>query len=177
MLTFFKKHSYDVVKMFINQFDISIFGNALALATGETQATLRIATSIFSILFYLFLIYVMMWDLGAKDARHLEKKDAGYTYATGIYIALFASIPNLILALLIALGTWVSSLGNMGAVAKLIALFCEGMYTGLLAITVGGTPLNNLWFVFFLLPIPLIVTSGIAYYAGSQDFKVFRTKR
>lgn len=179
MLPFFKKHSYDIVKMLINQLAISIFGNALALATGATQATLRIVTSIFSVLFYLFLIYVMMWDLGAKDTFRFQKGEKGLTRLAGIWMALLASIPNFLLAVLISLGTAVGALGSVGAVSKMIALFLEGMYTGLLAIPVNGIALHSIGggFIFFLLPLPLIATAGIAYFAGSHDFKIFRVKR
>lgn len=177
MLLFFKKHSYDMVKMLINQLAISIFGNALALATGETQQGLRIVTSVFSVLFYLFLIYVMMWDMGAKDSHHLERKDDGYTHFTGLYISLCASVLNFIFAILIMLGTLIAALGNVGGVAKLLALLLEGMFTGILAITVGGTPLNNLWWIYFLLPLPLILTATISYIAGVKNFKLFGAKK
>lgn len=177
MLLFLKKHSYDIVKMLLNQFAISIFGNALALATGETQQGLRIATSVFSVLFYLFLIYVMMWDLGAKDAHHLEKKESGYTHLAGFYISLSASVLNFIFAVLIMLGTLIPAMGNVGGVAKLLALLFEGMYTGLLAIPVGSVPLNNIWILYFLLPIPLVLTATVAYFAGSKNFKIFGGKR
>lgn len=176
MLLFLKTHSYDIVKMLINQFAISIFGNALALATGETQQGLRVATSIFSVLFYLFLIYIMMWDLGAKDAHHLEKKESGYTRLAGLYISVSASVLNFIFAILIMLGTLIPAMGNVGGVAKLLALLFEGMYTGLLAIPVGGVPLNNVWGLYFLLPVPLILTATVAYFAGSKNFKLFGGK-
>ena len=176
MLLFLKKHSYDIVKMLINQFAISIFGNALALATGGTQQGLRIVTSVFSVLFYLFLIYVMMWDLGAKDTHHLEKKEDGYTRLAGLFIAICASALNFIFALLIMLGTLVPAMGNIGGVAKLLALLFEGMYTGLLAITVGGTPLNNFWWIYFLLPLPLLLVAAVAYLAGVKNFKIFGGK-
>lgn len=177
MLLFLKQRSYDIVKLFINQIAISIFGNALSLATaGENREGLRIGTSIFSILFYLFIIYVMMWELGAKDSHKIERKDEGQTRAAGLYMSLAASSLNFLLAILVTLGTLISALGNVGGVAKLIALFTEGMYTGLLAIRVNGVPLNNLWFTYFLLPLPLILTASVSYLAGSKNFKLFRKK-
>ena len=177
MLMFLKKRSYDIVKMFLSQFAISIFGMALALATGTNQATLRNVTSIFSIVFYLFLIYVMVWELGAKDSHKIEKGEPGQSRATGFFLALAASVINVLLAILIMLGCLIPAFGNVGAVAKVIALLVEGMYAGLLAITVDGVALNTVWYMYFLLPIPLIITSTIAYFAGSKDFKLFSKKR
>ena len=177
MLMFFKKRSYDIVKMFINQLAISIFGMALALATGTNQETLRNVTSIFSIAFYLFLIYVMVWDLGAKDSHKIEKGEAGQTRATGLFLALAASLINVLLAVFIMLGSLVPALGNLGAIAKVIALLTEGMYAGLLAITVDGVALNTVWYMYFLLPIPLIITSSLAYIFGSKNLKFFSKKK
>ena len=57
MITFLKKRSYDLVCMFVTQLAISLFGLALAFAVPVNQAPLRIGTSIFSVLFYLFIIY------------------------------------------------------------------------------------------------------------------------
>ena len=176
MLLFLKKHSYDMVKLLIYQFAISIFGNALALATGETQKGLRITTSVFSVLFYLFLVYVMMWDLGTKDTYRFRKNEPGLTYLAGLYISLCASVLNFLFALFVMLGTLIPALGNLGAVTKILALLFEGMYTGILAIAVNGVTLNQLWFIYFLLPIPLIATASVAYIAGVKEFKVFGKK-
>ena len=53
----FKKHSYTIVKMFVTQVAIAIFGLGLAIATGMSDnKALQITTSIGAIVFYLFLI-------------------------------------------------------------------------------------------------------------------------
>lgn len=178
MLLFLKERSYDIVKLFVNQIAISIFGTALSLATaGENRDALRIGTSVFSILFYLFIIYVMMWELGAKDSHKIERRDEGQTRAAGLYMGLAASSLNFLLAILITLGleTSVAIFSKIGRVANFIALlFTEGMYTGLLAIPVSSeVQLNDLWFMYFLLPLPLILTTSVAYLAGSKNFKIF----
>ena len=61
MITFLKKRSYDLVYMFITQLAISLFGLALAFAVPVNQSALRIGTSVFSVLFYLFLIWYIMF--------------------------------------------------------------------------------------------------------------------
>ena len=68
MKNFFSEHSYSMVKMFLNQFAISIFGTMLALAASSGKNdTLLLLSSIFSIFFYMFLLYTMTWELGAKE--------------------------------------------------------------------------------------------------------------
>ena len=179
MLFFIKERSYEIVKLFINQIVLSVFGTALTLAAaGENRTGLRVGSSVFAILFYLFIIYFMMWELGAKDSHKIERRDRGHSLAAGLFMGLIASSLNFLLAILIMLGSLISTtfFGNMGAVAKLISLLTEGMYTGVLSIPVNGAPLNNLWFIYFLLPVPLLRTSGLAYLAGAINFKIFGKK-
>lgn len=175
MLHFLKERSYDIVRILIYQIAIALFGISLAIATGGIAA-LQLATSILSILFYLILVYIRMWELGAKDAGSIKRGEAGTTRLAGLYMALFASIPNFLLATFITLGTFfpdVTFFSNLGAGSATIALLAEGMYTGLLAVDVGGAALNSVWFMWFLIILPLIVTATVAYYAGTKEFKIF----
>jgi hypothetical protein len=189
MLTFLKERSYDIVKMFVYQIALSLFGLSLALATGSRSASadlatyqpsaLQIVTGIFSIAFYLFLVCYFMWGLGSKDASHLERGEKGYTRLTGLYMALAASTVNFLVAVCIMLGNLLSHVpffSNLGGGAAVVGLLTQGMYMGLLSIRVNGDPLNSIWFVWFITMIPLIVSAALAYYAGSRDFHLFKTK-
>ena len=174
MKRFFSTHSYNIVKMFLNQFAIAMFGFALVLASGQAKnATLRNITSVFSVLFYLFLLYVMTWEIGFKDKTAIDNGRKKCNLFTGALISLCANSINFILAIFIALAMLVKveALGNIGAACASIALFIEGMYTGLLANHVGGAALNSYWFMYFLLPIPAIATCGLAYLLGVRDIK------
>ena len=180
MIDFLKRRSYDLVHMFITQLAISIFGMALALATAANHSTLQICTSVFAVLFYLYLIYAKIWELGYKDIRGFERGDKGLSRFEGLYMGLAASTINFILALLITLGISFPSsefFGSIGAVAKVIALLVEGMYTGLLALKANGISLNSLWFMYFLITLPLIITASLAYFAGSKEFKIFTSTK
>ena len=174
MKQFFSMHSYNMVKMFLNQFAIAIFGLVLALAAGQADnAVLRNVTSLFSILFYLFLLYVMTWELGFKDKVSVETGKKKRNPFTGALIALCANSLNFILAIFINLASVfnVEALSNIGGFCATAAILLEGMYTGLLANHVGGAALNSYAFVYFLLPIPAILTCGIGYQLGVHDIK------
>ena len=68
MREFMQKHSYNAVRLFVNQIAISIFGLVLAIACGKVEnSTLKIVTSVGAIVFYLFLTYAAMWEVGSKD--------------------------------------------------------------------------------------------------------------
>ena len=176
MKRFFVTHSYDMVKMFLNQFAIAIFGFSLVLAVGKAENdTLRNIISVFAIVFYLFLLYTMTWDIGFKDRIAVTNGRQKRNPYKGALIALCANIPNFIFAIFIALAHIPSApdfIHSIGAVCSFLALALEGMYTGLLAISVGGTPLNAMWFMYFLLPLPAILTCGISYGMGLNDIKL-----
>ena len=174
MKEFLKDHSYDMVKMFLNQFAIAIFGFSLVMAAGQAEnPTLRNLTSAGSILFYLFLIYITAWDIGYRDKVSVESGRKKRTPWKGVRISLCANALNFLLAIFVALASLFdgAAIDSIGAVATFITLFLEGMYTGLLANTVGGVVLNSVWAIYFLLPIPAIAVSGIAYQLGVHDVK------
>ena len=175
MITFLKRRSYDLVCMFVTQLAISLFGLALAFAVPVNQAPLRIGTSVFSVLFYLFLIYTRVWELGYKDHHAFNRGESGLSRLEGLYMGLGASAINFVVALLILIG-WFSTNAAIDAVAggaTVAALLTEGMYIGILSTTVGGVALNAMPFMYFVITLPLIITSLLAYLAGSHDFKIF----
>jgi len=174
MKQFFKDHSYNMIKMLLNQFGTAIFGFSLAVASVKAQnATLRNVTSAVAILFYLFLLYTMTWEIGYKDKISVESGKKKRNSLTGAWISLGANIPNFIMALFVMLASLlnVEVLSNIGAFCSSAALILEGMFTGLLTNHFSGAALNSYWWVYFLLPIPSIVVCGIAYNMGIHDIK------
>lgn len=175
MKEFFKKHSYDMMKMFLNQFAVAIFGLVLALATGMAKNdTLQIVSSVGAILFYMFLLYAMTFEIGSKDKTSVEYGRIKARPLTGLYISLCANSINFLLAILITLGYVSNSqfLSNVGGGAAVAALLLEGMYTGVLAINVGGIPLNAMVWPFFAIILPALLISTVGYYFGMKGWHV-----
>ena len=174
MKNLFRDHSYDMVKMFLNQFATAIFGFSLVLAAEKAQnITLRNITSVAAILFYLFLLYTMTWEIGFRDrvgVLHGTKPNRPWK---GAIISLFANSINFVLAVLIMLGAFFpkTALAGVGGMCKVAALLVEGMYTGLLANRVGGVQLNSMWFMFFVIILPAVLVCGLAYFFGLKDVK------
>jgi len=175
MKEFFKKHSYDMMKMFLNQFAVAIFGLVLALATGMAKNdTLQIVSSVGAILFYMFLLYAMTFEIGSKDKTSVEYGRIKARPLTGLYISLCANSINFLLAILITLGYVSNSqfLSNVGGGAAVAALLLEGMYTGVLAVNVGGIPLNAMVWPFFAIILPALLISTVGYYFGMKGWHV-----
>ncbi len=179
MKNFFGKYSYSIVKMFVNQFAISIFGSVLAMATERAgNNTLTIIVSGFAIIFYLFLIYTMTWEIGAKDRISVDVGKKEYRPMTGLYMALLANIPNFVIAILytiaspsMATARWA---GNLAVGTRFASVILQGMYLGITsAIQVAGKALHGIWWIYFLIIVPSLITSWLAYYLGHKNFRFF----
>ena len=160
--------------MFVTQLAISLFGLALAFAVPVNHAALRIGTSVFAVLFYLFLIYTRLWEIGYKDHNAFKRGERGLSRLEGVYMGLAANAINFIVAILILAG-WLSANVTIDAIAggaTLVALLSEGMYIGILSSAVNGVTLNTVWFMYFVITLPMIVASAAGYLAGSHDFKL-----
>ena len=177
MKDFFQKHSYNMMKMFLNQFAIAIFGLVLALATGMAENyTLQVVASIGSIVFYMFLLYAMTFEIGLKDKTSVDYGRCAAKPLTGLYISLCANSINFLMAVLILIGELSSNqfLSNLGGSAAVAAVLLEGMYTGLLAVDVGGVPLNSLIWPFFAIIVPALLISTIGYFFGLKGWHITR---
>ncbi len=175
MKQFFKNYSHDMVTMLLDQLVIAMFGFTLVLAAMRIDNNaLRNVTSIFSVLFYLVLLYIKAWDMGFRDKVAVEQEKKTDNPFRGALISLCANAINYVLAIFVmlrALLPQVSLLDSLGGVAQAICMFTHGMYAGILVNPVGGAPLNSYWFSYFLTPIPAILISGLAYYFGLHDVK------
>ena len=189
MLAFLKERSYDIVKMFIHQVALALFGISLAIATGSKSTSpdltgyqptpLQIITGIFSVVFYLFLIGHLVWEIGVKDKGRISRGETKASRYTGLYLGLAASSLNFLIAVFITLGNFLSHIpffSHLGAGAATAGLLSEGLYMGLLAIRVNDIPLNSMWFMWFVIMLPMILTSTFAYIAGTHELCFFKPK-
>ena len=179
MKDFFNRYSYGMVKMFVNQFAISLFGSVLAMAMAATgKDILTLIVSLFAIVFYLYLIYAMTWEIGAKDKISVDVGKKEYKPFTGLFMALFANIPNFIIAIVYTVAyplmNTAEGAGNMAAIARLASIVIQGMYLGTTSsISIGGTYMNHIWWTYFLIIVPSLVVSFVTYYLGHKDFRFF----
>ena len=173
------RYSYESVHLFLNQVAIGLFGITLSLAAGMAEnETLRTVTSVFSIAFFLFLQYIAMWKVGANDRLSADLGKLKKDYLVPVKMWLLSNSLNLLLALLVSLAIWFEGAGPLdaiGSIATAIKLIIEGMYTGVLAIKVGGEPLNSQWFMHFVTTLPALIVIFAAYVLGFNNFKLFKS--
>ncbi len=170
MKKFLKEHSYDCVVMYVDQIAIAIFGLVLALACGKAESkTLRIITSIGAILFYLFILYTKVWEIGSKDRISVDFGHKKRDILLGLKMSLVSNSINFLIAVGITLGMLFSDVkifSEIGGASASIALLSEGMYIGLLSLKVFGNPLNSYFVSFYVIIIPALVTCLVGYIMG-----------
>lgn len=181
MFRFLKDNSYTAVKMLINQIGITFFGLILSMAATILGGDeVLVAVSVFSILFYLFLLYTMTNEIGQKDKIRVEAGRAKPNTLNYAFLALIANSINIILGIIAVIGKlFISNIGffesipqkdfiaspewagGMYAIASMIAQFTQAMYLGVISVLFDGNPL-----IFLIIPIPAIITSTLGYYIG-----------
>jgi len=171
---FFKKYSYTIVKLFLNQFAISLFGIGLAFASSYAKNnTLLLLTSIFSVVFYLFLEYAIIWEVGAKDGITATSRHTSRGLWRGFVLSLCANALNLIAAFLILSKVFTGVENKVSAVGQFIAMVLQGMFQGILSQRVdSGAQLNDFWWVYFLIILPAVIVTGVGYIIGSYNLHV-----
>ena len=181
LVIFWRENSGTVVKIFIHQIGLTVFGFLLySAATASKSTGVTVGIGIFSALFYLVLLYVMCWDNGAKDKIRIDSGRMKRDCFKGAKAALFASIPNLLLALLSLIGYLCinkSVLDAAGAyvspkwaiilhsLSQIIGIFLNSMYTGI-AEPIG---LATKPFYLFIVCIPAILVCGLGYFFGTKE--------
>lgn len=173
MKDFFSRYSYQTVHLFLNQVAIGLFGMVLALAAGMAENDgLKIGTSAFAVVFFLFLQFASAWRVGSEDRVSIDLGRRKKDILVPVKMWALANSLNFLLALFISLGLWFSDVGffsTLGGIASPIKLVAEGMYTGLLSIKVGSQPLNAMWFIHFLTPLPALLAIVAAYFCGLNN--------
>lgn len=189
-MKFFKDNSYDIVKILVNQIGITIFSLMLyftvnAIGDDKLSSQLSIAVSVFSTIFFYALLYTSMWDIGAKDIIRIDGGKLEAVKGKGALLALFANIPNYVLAGLAVLFMGIHMIsGSDGAytafvIFNLLVRFTDAVYLGLLNGIFSFLETNqNLYYFwqsvgYFVLPTLTILVTQLGYVAGMRNFRIF----
>ena len=168
-MEFLKKYSYITMKLFLNQFAIALFGVALAFTAGRAESNkLLLTSSIFAVIFYLFLQYAVIWEVGAKDGISATARKTDRKLWRGLVIAVLANAVNVLLALII-MAQMLFGQNVVSALAQAIAVLLQGMYQGIMAQTVGGVQLHALPWMFLIITLPSILVISVGYIIGSYN--------
>ncbi|MBQ8208341.1 MAG: hypothetical protein IJZ89_06385, partial [Clostridia bacterium] len=149
---FWKYYSYSIVRIFVDQIAIAIFGLAMALGTSasvsslgdEKARMLTVITSIFAILFFLFMVAELCFRHGASDKEKTDNGRMQRNNLTGLYMGLLANVPNFILTLGYTVFYFIEATrGSVSGVFGLITKLMCGEYLGLFSIKIGDSLLSS----------------------------------
>lgn len=184
MINFLKGYSYDIFKMFVNQLGMTMFGLVLSMATSQNK-NLFIISSVFSIVFYMVLLYTMTWDIGYAEKIRIEGRRMKYHPEKGFVLSLCANALNLILGIIITVSYYSAtaysviegtvaknptapiSVVNIYGVSRSVATLLEGMYGGI----INCLFINQPW-IFIVIVLPAVLTCGIAYIMGVRGKRI-----
>jgi hypothetical protein len=187
MINFIKENSYTVVKHFLNQIAIAVFGIMLASATNQNR-DLLVLTSIASVLFYVTLLYTSMWDIGAKDKIKIDGLRLSLRPLFGLQISLLSNIPNFIFVIGMFICSFIimSGGGTAGILYMLdsIMRLFMGMFLGIAravpylkpeGATIFADGIYNPLF-WLAATIPSHLFSWLGYYFGSKGIRILSPK-
>ena len=196
MANFFKENGHTVIKMFLYQIALSMLGGMLAMTGSMAGSDILIAGfSIFSILFYLYLISTIFYEMGQKDGIRINAGRLRPERFKALIIAVCANLINFILGALVVffksmingvtLGQNLSSLTEEQALAltpswavtayesiHTITKAIQCMYVGVLKVFFSGNVV-----VLLFIPIPAIVVSVVAYCLGVKYCEGFSNRK
>ena len=194
---FWKRHSYQVVRLFVIQIGIAIFGLVLSIAVSSAfrergDRIPLLMVSFFSVLFYLFLLYSVSWEMGGKERLRLDAVHEATQGGTGFLLSLLAEIPNFVFCILMLIGgTMIASGATVGgsrvfAVGYLPENFLRSMYVGIIRTLLDATGLVQdvsrtyylvAAFLFLAVTLPAIAVTGFGYWMGMHEKRIIPARR
>lgn len=190
-MRFLKENSYDILRLYINQIGITIFSLVLYFSVGmlenkELSLKLKIAISVFAMIFFFALLYTAAWDWGAKDKIRIDAGRIKKNTYKGALMALVANAVNFILSAVCIISMLVYMNGaeamlGVSQVFNLLLRMTNAMYLGLLqGIFVSFSENANLYNLlqsagFFIAPVLAILSTHIGYVFGLKNIKLIPT--
>jgi hypothetical protein len=169
-----------------------IFSMLLYTAVGSFENkslsnALSIFVSVFSIGFYLVLIYYSVWELGAKDKIRIDGGRMEPCKHKGLVMGLFANVPNLVLGALSVILLSIFLIGGGDGVYagflifNTIMRFHSSMWLGVITDLVPSLSATKIDYIEFLieavlftvLPLVSVGVTHLAYTLGSKEKKIF----
>lgn len=191
MRAFMSENGSTVRKLIVYQIGMIIF--ALAVSTPLVRnVTLLLLADCLAIGLQLYLTYLTLWEVGAKDAIRIEKGRMAPCKYKGFYIALIANSLNIFLAVWVIIArifvmpagsgfsayftsstlstspTWVYDLYT---VPRWIVNFLQMMYAGIFKTYLPQNP-----FSYLIAVVPSLAVATVAYILGTKNFRFFSAK-
>lgn len=188
-MKFLKENSYDILRLYINQIGITIFSLVLYFSVSMLEdkvvsLRLKVAISVFAMLFFFALLYTAAWDWGAKDKIRIDSGKMEMKRSKGALMALAANAINFFLAAVCIISMWLLMNGvqwaeSVSQIFNLLLRFTNAMYIGLLqgifAAFENEDKLYNLLqsVGYFIAPMLATASTHVGYIFGLKNKRIF----
>ena len=188
MKNFFEDGLEVIIKMLVTQLGMTMFGIMITMAAVSFEAasetktnTLSLVASLFAVLMYMFLLYVHVWNKGARDRIKIDGGRMKENKLKGLYLSLVANSLNILLAL-VMISTYYfcdfasnpnSMICQIFGSANDIARIIQGMFIGIVNY-ISADAQTTTPFMFLLIVVPALFISTLGYYLGLKNTKVSR---
>lgn len=167
---FFSEYGEIVGKIIINHIAMAIFGIIVIISTAKIPV-LQHTMGVVAILMYMFLLYMIMWELGSKHGVKTygegEKKDKWL----GLKISLVANAVFILISTIELILYFFTSadmesvVNNAWGISRILMQYIYGMYLSISSLTLNF-PATHL-----LLTLPAIICCTLSYLAGISGKK------
>jgi hypothetical protein len=174
---FFNEYGKIVSKILINHIAMTVFGIIVLISTSKSKALFH-ASGVLAILMYMFLLYMIMWELGAQNKVRVEAGRIKNDKLLGLKISLVANSAFILISL-VEMVLWffatpdaVTGVNNACGILKIIMNYIYGMYLSISSLA------PNFGAMHLLLAIPSILCCTFSYLAGLSGMKcIFPDKK
>lgn len=181
-MTFFKENSYNIVRMLLYQFGMTVFGLIVTMAATKNDV-LMLCVSIYASCMYLGLLYLATWDSGAKDRIRADAGRIKPDKLAGLKMSLFANIPNFLLVVFLLIGFLFGAVfgthgwaQGMFVIAHLIGVGIQAMYTGIVnaLIPASSNALSGFYLLAYTItPLLSLFACWFGYVMGWHERRLF----
>jgi len=167
-MTMFSDPRYETAKLLLNQIVMSVFGLITVMAT-TASVPLTILCAVLGIGLYVFLIYNMMWEIGAKDRIRADAGRYEYSAFKPFKMGLIAGAGNFFAGLLCLLSLIPADLTTkISGVAATISKLLWGHFLGVAKLS---GMLNNP-FIWLVISCFAVLVTVLGYNAGYRGFSL-----
>ena len=174
---FFRENSYMMVKLLVTHLCMTIFGIMVFMPFSEQNQTERffaLALSVCSVVFYIYLIHIQIWDVGAKDSIDTAAGKRRKTPLKGFALALIAAIPDILLCVSYVI-LWYYREYSMGlSRASITVGFITALWEGMFMGIKNGAFDSGFVYYFLIVPFVPAVFAELSYLVGLRQWKLFK---
>ncbi len=188
LIRFVKNNMHRIMRVLVNQVGLMIFALIMTFTAGimreDIKTPMMLVASLFSIAFYLFLVFYTMREEGSNDSVKIQGGRLRYDSGYGFKIGLCATAPNYIFVFLMILGFVLGiQIDDKGALTDSVSsgiwtigytfiTMLQSMYTGLLKTIVADfSAFDSLIFAtvaYTVTPLFVTVASWLGYIYGCK---------